>query len=373
MTVDWNQPLPREDVRPFLAKSDWAGLGMLAFDWALIAACFALVMWRPSVPAVLLAMLLLGGRQLGLGILMHDAAHRSLMKNAALNEWLGQWLCAAPMFVDLAIYRRYHMTHHMKAGTPDDPDLPNYANYPVSRASLRRKLGRDLSGRSGIRAFAALVALYASEDARGGYSYRGAESDTPRGMGTLAKNSWRSVVANAAMFAVCAGLGHPLAYLLWPASWLTTYMLYSRIRNAAEHGALPGTREDDIWRNTRSVRAAWWERLTVAPHNVNYHFEHHLVPTVPAHRLPGFHRWMVRHGAYERATLEQGYRQVLRRMVGGWLGRVESTLTSTGEQMQALESRSRGHRKALLSARISRSRQPAPVSAVAAPVSFGYE
>jgi fatty acid desaturase len=320
MTVDWNQPLPREDIRPFLAKSDWAGLRMLAFDWALIAACFWLVIQWPPVPAVALAMLLLGGRQLGLGILMHDAAHRSLTKNAALNEWLGQWLCAAPMFVDLAIYRRYHMTHHMKAGTPEDPDLPNYANYPVSRASLRRKFMRDLLGRSGIRAFAALVGLYASSDSGGlahGYSYRAAAPMPGKGMvRTLVRNSWRSLVANAAMFAICAAIGHPLAYLLWPASWLTTYMLYSRIRNAAEHGALPGTREDDIWRNTRTVRAAWWERLTVAPHHVNYHFEHHLVPTVPAHRLPGFHRWMVRHGAYERATLQNGYRQVLRRMVG---------------------------------------------------------
>jgi len=318
MTVDWSQPLPREDIRPFLAKSDWGGLRMLAFDWALIVACFALVIWRPSVPAVVLAMLVLGGRQLGLGILMHDAAHRSLMKNASLNEWLGQWLCAAPMFVDLAIYRRYHMTHHMKAGTAEDPDLPNYANYPVSPASLRRKLVRDLIGRSGIRAFAALVALYASPDTRGGYSYRavGSATGSAASFGTFATNSWRSLVANLAMFAACALFKHPVVYLLWPASWLTTYMLYSRIRNAAEHGALPGTREDDIWRNTRTVRAAWWERLTVAPHNVNYHFEHHLVPTVPAYRLPAFHRWMVRHGAYDRATLEPGYRQVLRRMVG---------------------------------------------------------
>jgi fatty acid desaturase len=293
---------------------------MLAFDWALIAACFGLVIRWPSVPAVGLAMLLLGGRQLGLGILMHEAAHRSLTKNAPLNEWLGQWLCAAPMFVDLAIYRRYHMTHHMKAGTQEDPDLPNYVNYPVSKASLRRKLLRDVLGKSGIRAFAALVALYASSDADGlaqGYSYRPTApvSGTAGRARTLARNNWRSLVANTAMFAACAAVGHPLVYLLWPASWLTTYMLYSRIRNAAEHGALPGTRDADIWGNTRTVRAAWWERLTVAPHYVNYHFEHHLMPTVPAHRLPGFHRWLVQHGAYERATLENGYRQVLRRMV----------------------------------------------------------
>jgi fatty acid desaturase len=321
MSVDWNQPLPREQLRPFLVKSDLDGARLVAFNWGLVAACIALVMWRANLLTVVAAMLVLGGRQLGLGILMHDAAHRSLFKSEGLNEWVGQWLCAAPMFVDLGIYRRYHMTHHMKAGSQDDPDLPNYENYPVTKASLRRKMARDLTGRSGVRAFAALMVLYGSADARGqsrGYSYRGGGEGgvAARGFGTWARNSWRSVVANGLMLALCAAAGHALAYLLWPASWLTTYMLYSRIRNAAEHGALPGTREPDIWRNTRTVLASWWERLTVAPNYVNYHFEHHLVPTIPACRLPAFHRWLVGQGAYERATLEKGYVQVLKRMVG---------------------------------------------------------
>ena len=316
MGIDWNQPLPRDLLRPFLARSNLAGLRMLAFNWCLVVACFALVMWQPSIPSVVAAMLVLGGRQLGLGILMHEAAHRSLLKSAALNEWAGQWLCAAPMFVDLGIYRRYHMTHHMQAGTDADPDLPNYASYPVTPASLARKLARDITGRSGLRAFAALVALYGADPDRQaqGYSYRAGAGQVQ--WKVLLRHSWRSLVANALMAGACALAGHPLAYLLWPASWLTTYMLYSRIRNAAEHGALPGTREADIWRNTRTVRARWWERLTVAPNYVNYHFEHHLVPTVPAFQLPRFHRWLREQGAYERAQYEPGYGQVLRRLVG---------------------------------------------------------
>ncbi|MGZ5199164.1 MAG: fatty acid desaturase family protein [Telluria sp.] len=316
MGIDWNQPLPRHLLRPFLAKSNLAGLRMLAFNWGLILACFALVMWHPSLPTIAVAMLLLGGRQLGLGILMHEAAHRSLMRSAALNEWCGQWLCAAPMFVDLGIYRRYHMTHHMKAGTDGDPDLPNYASYPVPVASLARKLLRDITGRSGVRAFAALLALYSADPAEQaqGYSYRAGGG--VKQWRVLARHVWRSLVANGVMAGLCALAGHPLVYLLWPASWLTTYMLYSRIRNAAEHGALPGTREDDIWRNTRTVTARWWERLTVAPNYVNYHFEHHLVPTVPAHQLPRFHRWVREHGAYERAQLEQSYLGFVRRLVG---------------------------------------------------------
>jgi fatty acid desaturase len=208
------------------------------------------------------------------------------------------------------------MTHHMKAGTDEDPDLPNYVNYPVSKASLGRKFLRDLIGRSGIRAVAALVALYSSapDQHAHGYSYR-AGAGVGRGR-ILLRHGWRSVIANAVMAAFCALAGHGLVYLLWPASWLTTYMLYSRIRNSAEHGALAGTREPDIWRNTRTVLARWWERLTVAPNYVNYHFEHHLVPTVPAYQLPRFHLWVHSHGAFQKAALEWGYLNVLRRLVG---------------------------------------------------------
>ncbi|MBV8665755.1 MAG: fatty acid desaturase family protein [Burkholderiaceae bacterium] len=323
MSVTWNS-LPREELMPFLEKSNWTAARMLAFNWGLIAAGFALVMWAPAWYTVLLAMLVLGGRQLGLGILTHECAHRSFVKSAAVGEWIGNWLCGAPMLVDLAIYRRYHMTHHVKTGTDGDPDLGNYANYPVSRQSLLRKFGRDLVGLSGLKAALSLAYLYGQKDVEKmlqGYSYQnkagneGSEGKRPSlSLPLVLWNARRSVLANALMLTVCWLCGHPLAYLLWPASWLTTYMLYSRIRNAAEHGALSGTRSSDMWSNTRTVQAAWWERLTVAPNFVNFHFEHHLAPTVPSYNLPKLHRRMVEIGVYGRATMEPGYWQVLKRM-----------------------------------------------------------
>ena len=94
-------------------------------------------------------------------------------------------------------------------------------------------------------------------------------------------------------------------------------MLFSRIRNVAEHGVLAGTRSSDMWSNTRTVEATWWERLTVAPNFVNFHFEHHMAPTVPSYNLPALHQFLKTQGVYERAVLEVGYLQILRRMVSG--------------------------------------------------------
>ncbi len=324
MAVQWNT-IPREELKRFLDKSDATAWRMLAVNWGLIVGAFALVMWQPAWYTITLAMVVLGGRQLGLGILTHECAHRSFLRSREQGEWVGNWLCGAPVFVDLGIYRSYHMTHHVKTGTDGDPDLANYANYPVRPMSLLRKFGRDLAGRSGLRAFLSLVFLYGQKEGvdqmMQGYSYKAAATGDKRSrpqvdVRTLVWNMRRVLLVNALMFAACWAAHHPLAYLLWPLSWFTTYMVFSRIRNAAEHGALPGTMSDDMWSNTRTVTARWWERLTVAPNYVNFHFEHHLAPTVPSYQLPGMHRWLVAQGAYERATREAGYGQVLRRMVG---------------------------------------------------------
>jgi len=309
-----DQTLPREQLQYFLRKSDVRAGWMLVFNWTLIAAAFALVMAWPHPLSVLVALLVLGGRQLGLGILTHECAHRSFLCSRPVNEWVGQWLCGAAVFVDLGIYRGYHMTHHVKTGTPEDPDLANYASYPVSRASLLRKFARDLSGRSGLRALRSLAHLYGSGGGQG-YSYQSANEAQRFDTHALLWNLRRIVLVNALMFAACWAAGHALAYLLWPAAWMSSYMVFSRIRNAAEHGALPGTRGTDIWTNTRTVEARWWERLTVAPNYVNFHFEHHLAPTVPSYRLPELHCWLKQEGRLEHAQCERGYGRVLRRLV----------------------------------------------------------
>ena len=320
--------LPREQLQLLQRKSLWRAGWMLAVNWGLVAASFALVAWRPGVPAVLAAMLVLGGRQLGLGILMHECAHRSLFPSQKMNDWVGRWLCAAPMFADLEVYRAYHMTHHVKTGTDADPDLQNYAGYPVTPASMLRKVGRDVIGLTGLKALATLAVLYSYEDPRQlkfGYAYRkSATAATQAADGEAAPrrhpkyllwNMRRMALVHGVAAAALWWSGHGMLYLLWPASWLTSYMLFARIRNAAEHGALPGTMSTDIWTNTRTVTARWWERLTVAPNYVNFHFEHHLAPTVPSYNLPSLHRWLKDQGILDRAQVVHGYPQVIRALI----------------------------------------------------------
>ena len=61
-----------------------------------------------------------------------------------------QMLKPIPMFADLTTSRPYHLKHHKHVLTQKDPDLVLTGHYPIPRASLKRKLMRDISGKSGI-------------------------------------------------------------------------------------------------------------------------------------------------------------------------------------------------------------------------------
>src|SRR5476649_1611418 len=104
--------LTLEQVQRLRAKSDLVGALLVLHAWALIFASMALFVWWPNPFTFLLAVMVIGTRQLGLAILMHDAAHGLLFANRRLNDWVAAWLCAAPVFTSLALYRPYHLKHH---------------------------------------------------------------------------------------------------------------------------------------------------------------------------------------------------------------------------------------------------------------------
>ena len=282
----------------------------------MIYGCLAAVAAWPHPVMVALALVIVGGRQLGLGILMHECAHRSLFATRALNDRVGQWLCARPMLLDLPGYRTYHLEHHRTAGSDRDPDMPIYKDFPISMASLRRKVIRDLTGQTGWKQVMKLILMSL------GVTTFQLSFQVERG-GSRPWREWAAggvrlaglLVIQGMIWTSCVLLGSGWLYLVWVGAYLSTYMLFSRIRNGAEHGAVPDRLDPDPVRHTRTTIARWWERLTFAPHHVNYHLEHHLLPNVPHQNLAKVHQRLCQSAAYRQADIAVGYRQVLRRLV----------------------------------------------------------
>ncbi|HEY5949429.1 MAG TPA: fatty acid desaturase family protein [Kofleriaceae bacterium] len=281
--------LTRDEIRAFTRPSNTAGAVAIAGTWLVIAAAFALLARWPNPGTFVVALVILGGRQLALAVAMHEAAHGTLFRTRWLNDTFADWTCGAPVWSDVERYRKHHLGHHAHTGTDRDPDLGLAPIEPMTRGSLARKIARDLTGVAGLRRLVALVLMDLELLT---YNVGGAVRWNKRGVRfhatAFVRNTFKIVASNLALYGLLALAGEGWLYLAWVVAWLTTFGLFLRIRMLAEHACLERT--PDPLRNTRTTHASLLARATVAPLHVNYHLEHHLLPTTPWFRLPALHR-----------------------------------------------------------------------------------
>jgi len=281
-------------------RSDFRGVFLALHAWAVIFGMMALFVWFPNPITFIAAVVVIGGRQLGLAILMHDGAHGILCENQKLNEFVSQWLCAYPMMAETWAYRRYHLTHHANTQQPEDPDLILSAPFPITKKSFRRKMIRDLTGQTGYQQRKAQIM-----NALG-------KSEWP--LAKRLENYWkklgRATVAQLVIFSILAVSGHWYLYFaLWLLPFLTWQQAITRVRNIAEHAMVPDNNDD--FRNARTTKANWLARMVLAPYWVNYHVEHHLMMWIPCYNLPKARAFLIANGFGERMESKDGFGEVI--------------------------------------------------------------
>lgn len=293
--------LTAEELHVLRKRSDLRGLWCVAHAWLVIAACMVAFAWFPNPVVLLIGVVLVGARQLGLAILMHDAAHGVLTQSRWLNEFLGQYVCAWPLFSDLHAYRSYHLQHHRHTQQAKDPDLSLSAPFPITAVSFRRKLLRDVTGQT---TYKQRVAQFRNAfTAKDGSMAAGLKKGFSRLGGAIAINLGLLLVLTL------AGYWY-LFFLLWALPFFIWFPLITRIRNIAEHAVVPDN--DDPFRHARTTKANLLWRACVAPYWVNYHVEHHLLMYVPCYNLPRFHRLLMDKGFGTRMEIQPDYPTVLR-------------------------------------------------------------
>jgi fatty acid desaturase len=255
------------------ARSSWKGIAVVMHCWAVIGLAMAVgVIWPITIPLVVMVV---GNRQLGLNILMHDAAHALLHENRKVNDFIAYWFCAPELFV----YRPYHLQHHRFVQQSEDPDLVLSKPFPITRASLWRKVVRDLTGQTFVKQYKKNRIFYICN-----------------GLGLLAFS--------------LAGLWWAWA-LMWLLPMMTWLPLVSRLRNIAEHALIVENGTDPL-RHARTTYANWLERAFVAPYWVNYHCEHHMFTQIPCWNLPKAHRLLMQKGVTKHMEIQASYPTVLK-------------------------------------------------------------
>ena len=327
--------------------SPWRGIWLAVHAWLIVmltaggAAWLWQIHWAAGIAATPFAIAILGGRQLGLSILMHDGAHGLLHPKRKINNFFGQWITGAATGSDLFAYRAYHLTHHKFTQQAEDPDLGLSQPFPTSRASLRRKVIRDLTGQTFFKqrshqfaaAWRGALAMLKGQQSETGQSEAGqrdhsagkpmnvqgrsgvgAPISNTDGAKLTAKTVGRFLLVQAIFLAISLASFGWVPFLLWTAALATTFQLFLRIRNIAEH-ACTATGSADPFSHARTTIAGMPERATVAPYWVNYHAEHHLFMGVPCYHLPAAHALLGKGGHHARMTISLGYRAVMRQVV----------------------------------------------------------
>ncbi len=284
-------------------RTSFMGIGMVMHAWAVIALAMAIVATWTNVITVVLACMIIGGRQLGLAILMHEAAHMGLSPHKRLNDWVGQWLCGAPVGASLADYRAYHLQHHKYAQQEQDPDLILSSAFPTTRSSLARKIFRDLSGQT---FFKQRLAQFTSAFGKTPSGAPGREN-----LSLAAKRSvWPFLLFNLGLLAALTALGFwQLFILCWLLPMATWYPLATRLRNIGEHAVLENG--DSALGLARTTLSDPITSFLVAPYWVNYHLEHHMFMYVPFYNLRLAHRILREKGITRDMEIGQSYYQVL--------------------------------------------------------------
>lgn len=295
----------RDDARPDAAWreelrriADFRNAVSIASVYAQTAAVVAVTRWWNHPVGWLVGIVLMGRAHAQFMSLMHEAAHRLLFTRKSVNDWVGRWLIGYPALTNTDAYRRVHMAHHRDEFGPEEPDIPLYANYPITRDSFRRKLWRDATGRTGWKLLKQQFAGL-------------------RGTDPLTRRSQRRIfTVQIALIAVSVTFGAPEAYLvLWLLPHLTVWRVINRLRSVAEHGGMQ--RGDDRRIATHSVRQTPLARFFLVPFNIGLHLSHHVDAGIPFRSLPAYHCELQRAG-YLTTDLEYpSYRSIWRLLRAG--------------------------------------------------------
>ena len=307
--VDPKAIFSTEEWGHLTSRNSWRGMWLVLHCWGTIIAAVALVTIWPNPFTWLIAVMIVGTRQLGLAILMHEAAHGGLHTSQKVNEFVGQWLCAVPVGASLAGYRAYHLKHHRYTQQPEDPDLGLSAPFPISKDSFGRKVFRDLTGQTFFKQRSPLVMeLFRTAQPAVTETH---DDETENFLTSGAQAMVNFLGVNALLFVLFYFAGAGIWFFgVWVVAMATWFPLVTRVRNIAEHACT--STGPDPFSHARTTHANFIERALIAPYWVNYHAEHHLFMYLPCYRLPEAHRLLGEKGLVARIDIAPNYLDVLR-------------------------------------------------------------
>ena len=267
----------KEDLKYLGKISVLRSLFHISFTWIQLSLLISACIYFDSIPLLLLGILLIGARQYGLLILLHDASHGLLHPKRHLNDSLALWLIAAPCGSSFVNSRSTHLMHHRFLGhLKRDPDYFLYSSgEPVPKQNFKQVLshfGKLLFGGQIVHTF------FGNMRARS----EGLSKDIYLKLKALIP----VVMMQGLVFYIFLIFDQPLEYLyLWVLPLVSVAVLLNGIRVFCDHSVPVGSSADPELLLI-SYQSNPVEIFFLSPFHMNYHAEHHFFPFVPHYNLP---------------------------------------------------------------------------------------
>jgi len=232
--------------------------------------------WYAMVPSQFALML---ASQRAFQTNVHDLSHGLVsLTRRKKNDLFGNFFAAGWIGSTVNSYRKIHMQHHRHNGSEEDPEFISSESVR-NKGGLSRYMLRYALGLESVR----LLKKYYQGDASESLS---------KSIITKIKKMWHVPVVHSALLSTYFLSTQPLYYLLYlyiMASWSP---MVSGLRFMVEHPS-----KSDLTMTTTS----WLlEKTYFAPFNFNFHFEHHIWPSIPPYKLKRMHKVLQEKGFYER-------------------------------------------------------------------------
>lgn len=274
---------------PFILFRD---VSILIFQYLLSV---FLIIKFPSFPIYLIAFFLIGGSQHGMGLLVHEGAHRLLSKNRSINDKIASFFSGA-IILPFFLYQERHLIHHRELSKEDDTKYfykANYGGNNLFKEIIRTILFYDFL-RKGINVYKFLISKKKSLKKPLFIKHN------------LLKDFFAILFVNfGILIAFSLSIGFMYYLLLWLLPLFSSSVLFSKLRSVVEHKPY----NDDIkslnQKNItfipfmRSVSANFFEKIFFSKFNFHFHTEHHLWPAVSYQYLPTLHKKLNENNAFD--------------------------------------------------------------------------
>ncbi len=286
----------RNEVKSLSVLRPVITVGQILFDWTLILGSIAFASQSDSILVSVLAFFIIASRQHALLGILHEGVHYRLFNSKLLNDSVGNFLAAFPLFWDLHAYRENHFQHHKYLNTDQDPDYKRKNKheewqFPNSKFYLAKLFVRYLWGFGILENYRFFLVM-------SGHFPLNEKIKQPAQIKKIITKIvyYGAILYTLHHFGQLANFG-----VYWFVPYFFLYPLFQKYRSIAEHFALPFEGELSATRNVITHPA---ESFFFGPHNLNYHLDHHLFPTVPAYNLKKLNKALMTNPNYKKHAFQ---------------------------------------------------------------------